>query len=573
MGTPMTRSGRIRVARLIPGRLAGAAAMTAVALCVSMGTPPAAASPASAAASSVSATTPPARPAAAVGAAPSFRLVDIPMKDGVVLKADVLTPAAGTPGADTRGRYPVIVQPASWGQNDLEYLAQGTRLAADGYVVVTYTVRGFWLSGGKIDVGGPSDVADISSVIDWTLAHTEADPQRIGMLGLSLGAGMSLLGAAFDPRIKAVAALSAWGDLVDSLYSGRTRHLQAAALLNALQLPSGRPGPEYARALSDLYGDRDMQDVVDWAKVRSPRTYVDRINAHGTAVLVANAWNDSIFNSSEITDFYQKLTGPKRLVMRPGDHATQELTGFLGVDNETWADAHHWFDRQLKGGGAASGDHGAPVELHVRNGGGEEDYPSWQAVGPRARVLPLGRANAFGTGTLDGPADTGWHTSITGGIDSGADAGITELSGALDQIAELPPIAEVPLLPRFAAAVWQSAPYSSAQHIRGAVMLHTTVTSSAPQGTVFAYLYDANVGGVGKLISHAPQSWSGRTPGQAFPLDVALFTTAYDLPAGHRLALVLDTKDPAYGGSTPLGSNVSFSSPQTDPSRLVLPLS
>ncbi|MGW1289879.1 CocE/NonD family hydrolase, partial [Streptomyces sp. NPDC002586] len=301
----MTRSGRFRTHRVrVRGWLAGAAAVTSVALCASIGTAPA------------SATTPPARSAAAVAARPSFRLADIPMKDGVVLKANVLTPAAGTPGADSRGRYPVIVQPASWGQSDLEYVAQGSKLAADGYVVVTYTVRGFWLSGGQIDVGGPTDVADISSVIDWTLAHTEADPRRIGMLGLSLGAGMSLLGAAFDPRIKAVAALSAWGDLVDSLYSGQTRHLQAAALLNALQVPTGRPGAEYARALADLYANRDMPDVVNWARVRSPGTYVDRINAHGTAVLVSNAWSDSVFNSSQMTGFYQRLTGPKRLITR-----------------------------------------------------------------------------------------------------------------------------------------------------------------------------------------------------------------------------------------------------------------
>ncbi|WP_369368610.1 CocE/NonD family hydrolase [Streptomyces sp. CG4] len=557
----MTRSGRFRTHRVrVRGWLAGAAAVTSVALCASIGTAPA------------SATTPPARSAAAVAARPSFRLADIPMKDGVVLKADVLTPAAGTPGADSRGRYPVIVQPASWGQSDLEYVAQGSKLAADGYVVVTYTVRGFWLSGGRIDVGGPTDVADISSVIDWTLAHTEADPRRIGMLGLSLGAGMSLLGAAFDPRIKAVAALSAWGDLVDSLYSGQTRHLQAAALLNALQVPTGRPGAEYARALADLYANRDMPDVVNWARVRSPGTYVDRINAHGTAVLVSNAWSDSVFNSSQMTGFYQKLTGPKRLIMRPGDHATQELTGFLGMDNETWANAREWFDQQLKGNGGTSGAHGAPVELHVRPGGGEEDYPGWQAVSSRTRSLPLGRADVFGTGALDGPADTGWRTSITGGIDSGADTGFTEVSGVLDQTASLPPIVEVPLLPRFAAAVWQSAPYPSLQRIRGVVRLHTTVTSSASQGTVFAYLYDVNALGVGKLISHAPQSWSGRAPGQAFPLDVALFATAYDLPTGHRLALVLDTKDPAYGDSTQLGSDVSFSSPQTDQSRLVLPL-
>src|SRR5262245_49726428 len=87
-----------------------------------------------------------AAPAAVLGVG-SFRLADIPAADGVVLKADVFTPAPGTPGADPQGHYPLVVQPASWGQNDLEYVAQGRAFAAAGYVVVTYTVRGFWGSG------------------------------------------------------------------------------------------------------------------------------------------------------------------------------------------------------------------------------------------------------------------------------------------------------------------------------------------------------------------------------------------------------------------------------------------
>ncbi|WP_327321976.1 prolyl oligopeptidase family serine peptidase [Streptomyces sp. NBC_01210] len=527
-------------------------------------------------AASTSAAPGPARAAAQATAGPFFRLADIPMKDGVVLKANVFTPAPSTPGADAHGRYPVIVQPASWGQNDIEYVLQGRKLAASGYVVVTYTVRGFWLSGGEVDVAGPKDVADISSVIDWVIARTPADPQRIGMTGLSLGGGLTLMGAATDPRIKAVAAMSGWGDLVDSLYSGGTRHLQAAAVLAGVGAPAGRESAEFRGMLADLFGDRNTPEVIRWARTRSPGAYVDRINANGTAVFLASAWGESIFNSSQITAFYQKLTGPKRIELRPGDHATQEVTGLLGLDNATWASALSWFDEHLKGSG---GTPRPPVELEVRPGGAHETYPSWQAVSSRTERLRLGRADVFGTGSLDGgtpgssgTAGTGWRTTVVGGTNSGADGGITELSGLLDQVLELPPVVVVPLLPRRAGAVWQSAPYTAAQHIRGAVKLHTTVTACAPEDTAIGYLYDVNALGVGKLISHAPQSWSGRKPGQAFPLNIPLFATAYDLPAGHRLALVLDTKDLLYGGRTPLNSKVSFGSPEDDPSELVLPL-
>ncbi|MFH8385327.1 CocE/NonD family hydrolase [Kitasatospora sp. NPDC018058] len=507
--------------------------------------------------------------AAAVGVG-SFRLADVPMKDGVVLKADVFTPAPGTPGADPQGRYPLVVQPASWGQNDLEYVAQGRALAADGYVVVTYTVRGFWGSGGKVDVAGPKDVADISTVIDWALAHTPADPDRVGMVGLSLGGGLTLLGAAFDPRIKAVASLSGWADLTDSLYSGQTRHLQAAAVLAGIQAPTGRKSPEFARVLDDLFADRDLPEVIGWADTRSPARYLDRINANGTAVLMANAWGDSFFNPSQVTDFYQRLTVPKRLELRPGDHASQEFTGLLGLDNATWNSARSWLDQYVKGAPAPD-TRPQPVHLEVRPSGAPESHADWRSVSSRTEHLTVG-AETLAADTSGDPASANWRTTVLGGIPSGASGGVALLSGMVDQAVHQPPTVVVPLLARSAAVVRQSRPYPQGLSLRGVARVHTTVTATAPQGTVVAYLYDVDALGVGRLISHAPQSWSGRTPEQPFPLDVPLFATAYDLPAGHRLALVLGTRDALYGGQTPLGSRVTFGSTTADPADLALPV-
>ncbi|MFI5647561.1 CocE/NonD family hydrolase [Kitasatospora sp. NPDC051705] len=510
-------------------------------------------------------------PSPAVSGVDSFRLADIPARDGVVLKADVFTPAPGGAGTDARGRHPLVVQPASWGQHDLEYVAQGRALAARGYVVVTYTVRGFWGSGGQVDVAGPEDVADVSTVIDWALAHTPADRERVGMVGLSLGGGLTLLGAAFDPRIKAVASLSGWADLTDSLYSGRTRHLQAAAVLAGIQAPTGRPGPGFTRVLDDLFADRDLPDVVRWADTRSPARYLDRINANGTAVLLANAWGDSFFNPGQITDFYQGLTGPKRLELRPGDHASQEFTGLLGLDNATWDSARAWLDQYVMGAPAAP-DRSGRVELEVRPTGAHETHPDWRSVSSRTDRLPLG-ADSLGADTPGGPADAPeWRTTVLGDTASGAGGGVALLSGLLDQRVHQPPTVLLPLLDRSAAVVRQSPPYPQGLEVRGAARVHTTVTASSPRGTVVAYLYDVGALGVGRLISHAPQSWSGRVPGQPFPLDVTLFPTAYDLPAGHRLAVVLGTRDALYGGDTPPGGTVTFGSTAADPSALLLPL-
>jgi predicted acyl esterase len=480
------------------------------------------------------------------------RFVDIEGDGGTILKANVFTPA----GSDGKRRYPVIVLPTSWAMPQIEYIAQAKKLADSGYVVVSYNARGFWQSGGHIEVAGPPDIADASKVIDWTLANTPANPEKIGMAGVSYGAGISLLASAFDPRVKAVVALSGWADLIDSIYSGRTQHLQAAAMLGGAGYLTGRPSPEFQRILKDFVtSNLDREDeMIEWGRKRSPATHLDRINANGAAIMLANAWGDTIFPPNQYADFYEKLTGPKRLEFRPGDHATAEGTGLLGLPNDTWTNAQRWFDHHLKG--ADNGiDREQPVQLKSRSKGGYEGYGSWDAVPSETQQIPL-------AGTQ----------RIWANVDSGANGGIILLSNALDQLLQLPPVASVPLLPRSFAAVWQSERYATAQRIRGTVELHTTVTSSHSSGTAVAYLYDVDPLGIGKLISNAPVTFHDQAPGRPFGVDLELFSTAYDVPAGHRLALVVDTVDPLYAEHNPDRARLTFTSPAGDPSYVKVPL-
>ncbi|MET9678469.1 CocE/NonD family hydrolase [Streptomyces sp. NPDC006482] len=483
---------------------------------------------------------------------PSVRFVDIAGDGGTVLKANVVTPA----GADASARLPLIVLPTSWAMPQIEYLAQAQKLADSGYVVVSYNSRGFWQSGGEIETAGPKDIADASKVIDWALANTPSDAGHVGMAGVSYGAGISLLAAAHDPRIKAVAALSGWADLIDSIYSGRTQHLQAAGLLGGLGFLTGRPGPELQEILGDfLSSNLDKEDeMIAWGRKRSPVTYLDQINANGAAIMLGNAWGDTIFPPNQYASFYEKLTGPKRLEFRPGDHATAEATGLLGLPNDTWTNAHRWFDRHLKG--VDNGiDREQPVQLKPRSDAGYEGYPDWKSVHANQRKFAL--------------ADS---EHLWANVDSGANGGITLLTNLLDQIAQTPPTVSVPLLNRAFAGVWQSEWYGTPQRVRGTVKVHTTVTSTKESGTFVAYLYDVGPLGVGKLISNAPYTFHGKTAGQAFPVDLELFSTAYDVPAGHRLALVVDTVDPLYIEHNPSGAQLTFSSPSADPSYVSVPL-
>ncbi|MFJ9419630.1 alpha/beta fold hydrolase [Streptomyces sp. NPDC101227] len=483
---------------------------------------------------------------------PSVKFVDIKGDGGITLKANVFTPA----GADGSRRYPVIVLPTSWAMPQVEYLVQAKKLADAGYVVVGYNSRGFWQSGGEIETAGPQDIADASKVIDWALAHTPADPHRIGMGGVSYGAGISLLASAFDKRIKAVAALSGWGDLIGSIYSGRTQHLQAAAMLGGAGALTGRPSPELKSVLKDFLTSNlaKEKDMIAWGKKRSPATYLDKINANGAAIMLGNAWGDSLFPPNQYADFYEKLKGPKRLEFRPGDHATAEATGLFGLPNDTWTNTKRWFDHYLKG--ADNGiNRESPVLLKSRSTGAYEGYKSWKDVPSAHRKIELDGSRRI---------NTNW--------DSGADGGLIFLSSMLDQFFRLPPMASMPLLPRSLAAVWQSERYESGQRVRGTTRLHTTLTSTAESGTAIAYLYDVGPLGLGKLVTHAPYTFHGKTPGKPFGVDLDLFATAYDVPAGHHLAVVVDTVDPLYIEHNPSGAKLTFSSPAGDPSYVSVPV-
>ncbi|MCY1140074.1 prolyl oligopeptidase family serine peptidase [Actinoplanes sp. Pm04-4] len=471
-----------------------------------------------------------------------FKFVDI-AGAGVTLKANVIGPAAA-------GRYPAVILPASWGLNDLEYLAQARKLAEGGYVVVSYTPRGWWASGGEIDTAGPKDMADLSKVIDWTLANTAADPDRIGAAGISYGAGLSLLGAAFDKRIRVVAMMSGWTDLVYSLYSDQTRHRQSAGLLELAAALLGNSGPELSGKLADFKANRDVADVMAWARVRSPATYLSQINANGPAVLIANAWGDSFFPPNQLVDFYRGLSGPKRLELRPGDHAIAELGGVFGFENDVWSGVRDWFDQHLAG---RPGETRPPVLIRPDNAA-TESYADWSALSTATTRYGLGAIRPLdGTGLLGGAPTTGWTKSLPTDLDTTANGGVVLLTNGVAAFTNQRPSVWLPTVSRARAGVWAAARPGTPLKVRGIPRVHLNLTGSPAQGSLVAYLYDLDAVGTARLITHAPVTWTG-----AGPVDVAMSAAAYDVPAGHSLTLVVDTVDPLYYDANEPGRSITI---------------
>jgi predicted acyl esterase len=499
----------------------------------------------------------------------STEYVYIPVDEETELNAFVITP----PG---EGPHPLLVLPSSWSLHSIEYVGAGKRLAFEsGYQVVSYTPRGWIDSGGEIEVAGPPDIADASAIIDWALENTEADPQAIGMAGISYGAGISVLAAAHDERIGAVGSLSGWADLEESLYPGETIDFQSVELLLATADLVGSPGEEL-RHVAESYRQGDIQPALDFSPERSPVTYLDQLNANDPAIMVAHAWNDGFFNVGHITDFYSRLETPKRLMVSTGDHATAEAFGALGLPNRTWQDLTRWFDHHLKGEDNGIAEEDAVHVRENRGNGAWASYPDWESLTADTEALYLSQPRRSisqwqQTGGMAEDPQTGWHYSIRTGIGTTAQSGTVLISGALLQFADIPTGVSLPLVNRYRAGVWTGDAYSEGLTVSGAPTVEITLTPTAQDTSLFFYLYSTTRHGTGALVTHKPHTLHDAEPGEPVTVEVDLEPVVRDVPAGHSLTLVIDTDDPRYTTESGIGEHVEFGSPDDAPAVLRVP--
>ncbi|GAB3734335.1 CocE/NonD family hydrolase [Nocardiopsis nanhaiensis] len=509
-------------------------------------------------------------PAAADTAGSTISYETIVSHDDTELKAKVITPTG------TEGPHPLLVMPSAWATPHILYVGAAKRLAEEsGYQVVAYSSRGFWDSGGGIEVAGPEDRADASAVIDWALDNTEADADRIGMAGISYGGGISLLTAAEDERVKAVGSMSGWADLEASLYPNETIDEQSAELLLLAGNLLGTPG-ETLQEMEREYRNGNVDPILEHAPDRSAATKVDEINANGTAVMIAHGWNDGMFPVSHLADFHEELSGPKRLMLAPGDHATQEAFGAVGLPNETWEDLTRWFDHHLKGedNGIGAED---PVHVKPNNGGGDwTSHPDWPSVTTGSDQYYLDQPSTDwgrwqSSGAMEPEPATGWEYDFRTGIGTTARSGTVIVSGALQQFFDVPTGVSLPTVDRHRAAVWTSPDYPDGARVAGTPEVTFTFTPTAEEQSVYVYLYAMNDRGTGALLSHAPYTLRDGTPGEPVTVETELSSVVWDVPAGHRLAVVVDSDDARYTSESGIGNTVEVSSPEENPTQVTIP--
>ncbi len=512
-------------------------------------------------------------------AAVTVRNLRIPVVDGprntqhVLLDASFFTPAG-------QGRVPAILLAPGFGETKYAVQPEAEYLARAGFAVLTWSPRGTGASGGQIGLNSPDyEVKDTSQLLSWlarqprVLLDRRGDP-RAGIAGASYGGGLALLAAAYDHRIDAVVAQSAWNNLATALFpnaaGGGTAGGGAAGGVFAKQwagllftqgaagfgapLP-GRASPAGAVRQHVLCGrflpsicamyqqiaqtGQATPGAIALLQRSSPASVAGRMRA---PALLIQGEHDSLFGLGQANANYRAIRqggGPASMVWFAGGHDGGDQQASY-VDSLTAA----WFTRWL-----------APGHAPASAGTGQPGFAVTRVLGfdPSTDGVTLGIAQAAGYPGLNGTARTavrltgppqaidhppgGSPPSLSGFPGLGSLGAVTG-GGASGVTFDMPG----------QSAAFTSAPLASALQVTGSPTVRIRV-SGAPVVTLFAKIYDVDQAGNATLPDElvAPLRVTGAQAGRV--VTVTLPAVDYNFSAGHRLRLVLTTTD--FGYATP----------------------
>jgi len=239
-----------------------------------------------------------------------------------------------------------------------------------GYAVIVVERPGTGASFGTFDASHEPGGKEANEILDWIASQPWCNG-NIGMYGDSFQAMIQMATAAMgNPHLKAIFPVSTpvemygaitypggvYNKAFNSFFKWSTSFLQSDAIT---PVDNDKDGTLLAQArkersrtltgISTLGKEAPFRDSLTpgghkiWQKNSALYPFIERINRSGIPVYMTNGWYD-IF--SDMFIWYNSLTVPRRLTVRPVDHSEVEDKQF---DLDYGAEAHRWFDYWLKG--------------------------------------------------------------------------------------------------------------------------------------------------------------------------------------------------------------------------------
>jgi len=230
--------------------------------------------------------------------------VMIPMRDGIRLNTEIYVPKGG------QGQLPILLTrtPYGLGHDDDGFhsslSSSYAELAADGYIFVFQDIRGRYESEGEfvmlrpprdpLDADAIDEGTDTYDTIEWVLENVEGHNGRVGILGISYGGWLTVMGM-IDPH-PAVAAVSPQASPADMfigddfLHNGALR--LAAAFGYAALMETGKTNQPFKF---------DQHDAYEWYLDLGPLSNANERYLHGEIP----TWNAFMENPT-YTDYWKR---------------------------------------------------------------------------------------------------------------------------------------------------------------------------------------------------------------------------------------------------------------------------
>ena len=321
------------------------------------------------------------------------RNIEIAMRDGVRLVADVYRPAGNAEGGEG---LPIVLTRTPYGKDRERDVAAAQNFARHGYVAVIQDMRGRWASAGEFTKYAETEPADGYDTVEW-LAQRPYSNGRIGMWGTSYSAHTAADAAKLSPPgLKAIllnqgGMANAWDHAVrhggafelgreltwvwrqiaaeydDPVVAKLFQTERVEDWYQAMPLREGlsplRHAPEYERYFLDEYTRSDYSDYWRTRPLNWSEYYDDTADI---AMLHVGGWYD-IFLRGTVQNFVE-LSERKRsaieLLIGPWSHSGNARSYAGDVDfgsdaaiEDFFIDfQRRWFDRHLKRAERAASD-------------------------------------------------------------------------------------------------------------------------------------------------------------------------------------------------------------------------
>jgi putative CocE/NonD family hydrolase len=241
-----------------------------------------------------------------------------------------------------------------------------------GYAVIIVERPGAGASFGVMNPGMEVTANEADQILDW-IASQPWCKGNIGMYGDSWNAMIQFTAASTgNPHLKAIFPAASPIEMYDALeYRGGVYNkafnsffARVVPYLKNLATPvdGDKDGKLLAQARQERSGSPDAKEMATvvvqypfrdtlmpngkklWEDGMALYPFIERINRSGIPIYMTTGWYDIFLG--DMFFWYDNLTVPKRLTVRPLDHSGIDANG---SDLDYGAEAQRWFDYWLKG--------------------------------------------------------------------------------------------------------------------------------------------------------------------------------------------------------------------------------